>query len=137
MTHPAVEAAKNLKTIGNEITQWENRLEYVKMEVQKNTQVRDSLLAQIAKKTEDYDIYMAQKDAEVKKERALMLSEKEQLAKDKEEFQGILKQHKTDKSEFEFAKRDLEIQKLKHAATTQNVQEFITAVKRAVGLLGI
>ena len=37
MTEQLTMAAKNLKNLGTEITQWENRLEFVKSEAQKAT----------------------------------------------------------------------------------------------------
>ena len=130
-------AVKNLKTIGTEITQWENRLEFVKTEVQKNTQVRDSLQAEIDKKTADFSIFISQRDAETKNAHTALLQEREQLAKDKTDFMEVLKAHQSEKESFQDEKREFDIQRLKHASTTQNVQEFITAVRRASGLLGI
>jgi hypothetical protein len=137
MANSATTASQSLKTIGNEITQWENRLEFVRGEVQKQTQVRDSLLATISQKTADFDIYMSQKDAEIKKDRVLMLEERAQLAKDKKDFEDILKQHQSAQTALVESQRHLELEKSKHAGTVQNVQEFITAVRRASGLLDI
>lgn len=131
------EAVKNLKTIGSEVTVWENRLEYAKTEVAKQNAARDTLTAEIEKKSADFSVYISQRDAEAKKMRSDALAEKEKLESNKAEFQEILRQHQIDKSAFEEQKRDLEIQKLRHASQIQNVQEFVTAIRRAVGLLGI
>ena len=129
-------AVRSLKAVGTEITQWENRLDYVKGEVERATKTRDALQAEIAKKSEDYNVWMGQQDAEVKKGRADLLIEQQQLAKDKADFMTILKQHQNDKASLEQQKQELEVQKLKHAGSVDNVQQFITAVRRASGLLG-
>ena|SRR5271165_7261010 len=131
------EAVKNLKTIGSELTIWENRMEFAKTEAQKAAQTRDALQAEIDKKSSDFAIYIAQRDAEIKKSRADMMAEREGLEKNKAEFQDILKQHQADKNALIQEKRDFEIQKLRQASSEKNVQEFITAVRRACGLLGI
>jgi len=130
-------AVRGLKAVGAEITQWENRLEFVKQEVEKNTKARDSLLAEIAKKTDDFNGYMAMKDAEIKQSRTAMLAEKDELAKQKAEFQAILEQHRKDKEALSDDRKNFEIEKQKSAASAQNIQDFIQAVRRAAGLLGI
>jgi hypothetical protein len=130
-------AVIDAKEIGRQIVKEENRLEAVKAEVEKNTKLRDSLQAEIDKKTQDYDLYISQRDAENKKMRSEVSAEREQMLKDKAEFQAILQAHKANKDALETEKRDFEIQKLKLASTTKNVQEFVSAVRRAVGLLGI
>jgi chromosome segregation ATPase len=130
-------AVRDMKEIGKEITQEENRLERVKEEVQKQQQTLNAISAEISKKSNDFNIYMAQKDAEVKKSHADMLIEREQLQKEKNEFMEIMKQHKESKTLLETDKKNFEIQKLRFDATTQNVKEFISAVRRANGLLGI
>lgn len=137
MSNPATVAAQSLKTIGNEITVWENRLEFAKTEVEKNTRTRDALQAEIDKKTADFAAYISQRDAENKKMHTDILADRDKLNADKAEFQDILKQHQQEKASLAEEKRDFESQKLKHAGTIDNVQQFITAVKRASGLLGI
>jgi chromosome segregation ATPase len=137
MSNGAIEASKSLKTIGNEITQWENRLEFVKNEVSKNTQTRDAIAAEISKKTQDFEVYMATRDVEMKKSRADILAEREQLNKDKTSFTEIIKKHQQEKELLNEQKRDFENEKSRHAATITNIQEFITAVRRASGLLNI
>src|ERR1700753_2272362 len=120
------DAMKNLKTIGNELTVWENRLEVAKSEAHKLSQTKDALQAEIDRKTSDFNIYMSQRDAEVKKSRADMLVARDQLSKDKAEFMGIVKAHQEAKANLESEKHLFEIQKAKHLATIQNVQEFIS-----------
>jgi hypothetical protein len=131
------DAVKNLKTIGSELTVWENRLEVAKSELQRVTQARDALQAEIDKKSSDYSVYIAQRDAENKKAYSDIAAQRDQLNKDKAEFQNILKQHQIVKATLDQDKQALDIQKLRFDATTKNVQEFITAVRRASGLLGI
>lgn len=126
-----------VRETGKQITQEENRLEEVKIEVEKQTQTRNALLAEINKKSSDFDIYMAQRDSEIKKMRSDMMAEREQLLKEKSEFQEILVSHKQAKASLEQGIKDLEIQKSRFAATSDNVNQFITAVRRASGLLGI
>ena len=130
-------ATADTKELGRRITQEENKLEAVKAEVEKNEKARDALLAEIEKRTGDFTIYMAQKDAESKKLRADTVTERDQLVKDTAEFQEILKKHHEEKIALEAQKRELDIQRLKDQNAKQNVQDFITAVRRAVNLLGI
>jgi chromosome segregation ATPase len=132
-----VAASKTLKDLGTQITQWENRLEIVKGEIENSRRTKDALQSEIEKKRSDFEIYINGRDAEVKKMRADLLAEREQLVKDKNEFQAILLAHRNDKNVIEEQKRQLELEKSKHAGTIQNVQEFVTAVRRAVGLLNI
>jgi chromosome segregation ATPase len=137
-TNDTVAAAKRgLTAVGAEITQWENRLEFVKSETQRLTQARDALQAEIDKKTSDFQIYMSQRDADNKKAHSDLVAEREKLEKDKSDFQNILKGFQNEKNGLAQQVRDLEIQKLRHGQTEKNVQEFITAVRRAVGLLGM
>jgi DNA repair exonuclease SbcCD ATPase subunit len=131
------DAVKNLKTIGSELTIWENRLEVAKGELQRTQQARDALQAEIDKKTADFQIYMSQRDADNKKVHSDIVAEREKLEKDKADFQNILKGFQNDRNSLTQAQRDLDIQKLRHAQTEKNVQEFITAVRRACGLLGL
>ena len=137
MTEQLTMAAKNLKNLGTEITQWENRLEFVKSEAQKATSARDAINAEIERKSNDYSIYVTQRDLELKKRNADIQASVEQLQKDKEEFQGILNQHRQNQLALDAEKQEFESRKSKHDAQVQNVQEFITAVRRASGLLGI
>lgn len=131
------DAVKNLKTVGSELTVWENRLDIAKAECEKNQKMRDALQAEIDKKTSDFGIYIAQRDAENKKTHSEVLEAREKLESDKSEFQMILKQHQQDKAALDSQKHEFEIQRLKHASTVENVQQFILAVRRASGLLGI
>lgn len=131
------EAVKNLKTIGSELTIWENRLEVAKTELQKAQQARDALQAEIDKKTTDFNLFMSNRDADNKKERAKIVEEHETVERLKGEFQGILKAHQAEKAGLEQAKRDFDIQKLRHDKKVSDVNEFITAVRRASGLLGV
>src|SRR4029077_5366274 len=126
MSAEVATAVKNLKTIGTEITQWENRAEVVKTEVDKLNKTRDALQAEIDKKSSDFNIYMNQKDLEMKKSRADILAEREQLEKNKAEFQDILKKHQEAKAALASERQTFEIAQLRHASTTKNVQEFIT-----------
>lgn len=130
-------AVRDIKEVGKAITQEENRLEQVKEEILKKTEALNAISAEINRKSSDFTIYMAQKDAELKKGRADMLVEREQLQTEKNEFMQIMNAHKTAKAEMENQKKDFEIQKLRFDATSQNVREFITAVRRASRLLGI
>lgn len=130
-------AIRDMKSVGSDIVREENKLEALKSEVQKLSMARDAIQAEIDRKSSDFNIYMSQKDAETKKSRADMLLEKEQLMKDQSDFQDILKQHKGSQSSLEEQKRLFEIEKLRFVSTTSNVQEFITTVRRAYGLLGI
>ena len=131
------EMIRSPKAVGTELTQLENRLETVKEEVKKKTEMRDALQADIDKRTNDFGMYINQRDSEAKNMRRDLLAEKEEFNKQKSEFHEILTKHSESKVSLENEKRELEIQKLKFEATTKNVGEFIQAVRRSVGLLGI
>ncbi len=125
-----------LATRGAEITKLDNKLEELRNQVEEKTKVRNALVDEISKKTENFEIYMTGRTNEDKKVRADLIAMREQLTKDQAEFSTMLLAHRNDKNTLENQKRDLEIQKVRHAGTVQNVQEFVTAIRRAVGLLG-
>ena len=125
------------KAVGAEITRWENKLEEVKAQVEKQTQVRDALVAEIESKTNNFEIYMAGRTNEDKRVKAEIAASREQLVKDQSEFQAILLEYRNEKNAVESERKHLELEKVRHAGSVQNVQEFVTAIRRAVGLLGI
>jgi hypothetical protein len=127
----------NTKSIDAETVRLENRLEDLRQEVDKNVKAREAIIAEISKKTDDFNSYMAIKDSELKKSNTELLVQRDELNNQKSEFQTILKQHQESKASLDKEKHEFEIQKLRTVATTQNVQEFITAVRRACSLLGI
>lgn len=130
-------AMKTAKDIEKQLVQSENRLAYVQDEVKRLTQTKDSMQAEIDKKTADYNIYIAQRDNDSKKMRQDLLEEREQMAKDKQEFQGMLVKFQKEKEGFADKAKIMETQNAKHEAQMNNIREFVIAVQRACSLLGL
>lgn len=130
-------AVRGIKAIDSEIVQWENRLEFVKNETERLTKTRDALQAEIDKKTADYQIYLSQKDVESKKIQQDALDGQTQLAKDKAEFQNILKAFQKERQDFLGQKQEVDAQALQAKAKLDNIQQFIMAVQRAISVLGL
>ena len=129
-------ALKAAKDIDRNLTVAENRLQFVQDEVKRLTATRDAMQAEIEQKTSNYNIYIAQRDSETKKIRQDTVDGTEQLAKDKAEFQDILKQFQKDKALSEGGKSENEAERGKIKAQKEAIQGFITAVQRACSLLG-
>lgn len=130
-------AMRTAKTINQELVVAENRVEFLKAEEGRLKKANETVQANIDKKTADYDLYMGQRDAETKKMRADILVERDQLAKERTEFMEILQQHKKERSAFDAEKHGFDSEKSKHAGEVENVRQFVTAIRRAVSLLGI
>jgi len=130
-------ATRSLKAVGAEITQWENRLQFVKDEHDRLSKAKDALQAEIDRKSADYAIFISQRDAESKKMREDALHERDQMAADKAEFQKILQQFQNDKNTHLEAVSGFAADKQKVQAQIDNIRQFIIAVQRASGLLGL
>lgn len=130
-------AMKTAKEIERNLVQSENRLAFIQDELKRITATRDSMQAEIDKKTADYNIYIAQRDADSKKMRQDVLAERDQLSKDKVEFQGILQQFQHDKQVHLESIQGFETNKTRNEAQMNNIREFIIAVQRACSLLGL
>jgi len=130
-------ATRSLKAVGTEITQWENRLQFVKDEHDRLSKAKDALQAEIDRKSADYAIFISQRDAESKKMREDVLHEREQMNADKAEFQKILQQFQNDKNTHLEAVSGFAADKQKVQAQIDNIRQFIIAVQRASGLLGL
>lgn len=120
-----------------EEVQWENRVAYQKGEHDRLVKAKETLQSEIDRKTSDYSIYVSQKDAESKKIRQDALDSQEQLAKDKQEFQGILQDFQKQKAEFSEAQKGKDNDRAKVEAQMNNIREFVIAVQRACSLLGL
>lgn len=130
-------AVRSVKAMNTEIVQWENRLQFVQDEVKRLNQTRDTLQAEIERKTADYNVYMAQRDSETKKIRQDSMDSAAQLAMDKAEFQGILQQFQKDRAAFEHEKMGVDSEKSKVQGQKDSIRGFITAVQRAMSLLDL
>jgi type II secretory pathway component PulM len=137
MSHEMTTAMKTAKTIEKELVQNENRLAYVQDEVKRLNLAKDAQQAEIDKKTADYNIYISQRDAESKKIRLDVLAEREQLDKDKQEFNAILRDFQNQKVAFADQSRIVAEQNAKHEEQMNNVRSFVIAVQRACSLLGL
>ena len=115
----------------------QNRIDYLKAEHERLSKAKDQLHNEITKKTSDYELYMAQKDAESKRIRADALTQQDQLAKDKTEFQLILKTHQEEKQKLEKEKNDLTIERNKVTSRLEQIGHFIQAVQRDITVLGL
>lgn len=130
-------AMKTAKTINQELVVAENRVEFLKAEEIRLKKSNEATRDEIDKKSQDYSIYMGQKDAETKQLRANLLVEREQFSKEKADFMGILQDHQKEKAALASEKHAFESEKSKHTGQVENVQQFVIAIRRAVSLLGI
>lgn len=137
MVQELSEAVKAVKDMDKKLVVAENRLAYVEAECKRLAIARDAMQAEIDKKTSDYTIYVAQRDQESKKIRQDTLDGQNQLIKDKEEFQGILKQFQKERQSFLAEKQHGDAQALQVKAKMEGIQNFIIAVQRAISVLGL
>lgn len=133
---PEIKALQTKQQMQDEVV-YTNRVEFLKAEHDRLLKAKETLAAEISRKTTDYELYMGQKDAESKRLRADALASHEQLAKDKTEFLSTLQQFKLDKAEFEKTKSDHDIDKAKVSARLEQIGHFIQAVKRDISVLGL
>jgi hypothetical protein len=130
-------AMKTAKDIERSLVQSENRLAFAQQEEKRLKQANETLQAEIDKKSSDYSLFMGQKDAESKKLRADALAEREQMDKDKVEFQGMLKTFQKEKQGLEGEKMALKVEEAKLAKQKSDVRDFITAVQRACSVINL
>lgn len=130
-------AMKTAKDIEKQLVVSENRLAYVQDEVKRLTQSRESIQAEIAKKTADYDVHIALRDSESKKIRKEASDAQDQMSKDKAEFQTILSQFQKDKAAFEYEKNNCSGELAKIKAQQENIRQFVISVQRAITVLGL
>jgi archaellum component FlaC len=126
-----------MKTLDKDLVLAENELQAVREEVERLNKAKDALQSEIEKKTADYNIHFSGRDAESKRKHQDVLLQSEQLVKDKQEFQAMLQQFQKDKAAFSDSKKTIDIQNAKYAEQINNVQQFLTAIKRAYSVLGI
>lgn len=125
------------KEIDRTLVASENRLAYIQDEVKRLNLTKETLQAEIDKKTADYNIYIAQRDTGSKKMREDILQERDQLAKDKVEFQDILKRFQKEKESHKESVDGFSNDKTRNEAQMNNIREFVIAVQRACSLLGL
>lgn len=130
-------AMKTAKEIERSLVQNENRLAYVQDEVKRLNTTKETMQAEIDRKTADYNIYIAQRDTDSKKMRQDVFDGQEQLAKDKAEFQKILVQFQKDKQVHLESVQGFEVNKTRNEAQMNNIREFVIAVQRACSLIGL
>lgn len=120
-----------------EEVQWENRIAYQKGEHDRLLKAKESLQAEIDRKSSDYAIHMAQVDSTSKKLRQDTLDGNNQLSRDKADFQEVLKEFQKQKQEFIDSQKETDSLKVQNEAKMNNIKEFIIAVQRACSLLGL
>lgn len=125
------------KEIDRTLVASENRLAYIQDEVKRLNLTKETLQAEIDKKTADYNIFIAQRDTDSKKMREDILQERDQLAKDKVEFQDILKRFQKEKESHKESVDGFSNDKTRNEAQMNNIREFVIAVQRACSLLGL
>lgn len=130
-------APKTSKELDKALVHSENRLAYAQDELKRVQQTRDTLQTEIDRKMADYNIFIAQRDAESKKIREDVLAERDQLAKDKKEFQEILQQFQKDRQVHLQSVQEFQVNKDRNEAQMNNIREFVIAVQRACSLIGL
>lgn len=137
MSAPMTEAMKTAKQIQTEMVQWEGRVDIIKADVERLTKSKESLQAEIDRKTADYNIYIAQRDSETKRQREETMAERDQLGKDKTEFMDILKKHQNEKASFEEQKKGWTNDQAKLEERLNAIKTFVGAIQRAITVLGL
>jgi hypothetical protein len=127
---------KPKETIAQEVVA-ENRLAFVTAEYDRLFKAKEALQIEIDKKMSDYNIYMAQRDAETKKARADALALGDTMAKDKAELYSILKKFQDDKAAVDDERESLAIQRNQVKERFEAIRNFIVAIQRDITVLGI
>ena len=130
-------ALKTAKEIEKQLVVSENRLAFIKDEVEQAKKTKDALDAEIAKKSTDYNIYMAQKDSEIKGLRKELNDDRAKLEQDKHEFQGILQKFQQERAQFLEQKHIVENQNAQHEEKMNQIRQFVIAVQRACSVIGL
>jgi len=128
---------KAAKEIERSLVQNENRLAYIQSEVKRLSEAKEKVEADIKEKMSNYDIFIAQRDSESKKIRQAVMDDRDQLAKEKEEFKGILAKFQAEKATHLESVQGFETNKTRNEAQMNNIREFIIAIQRACSLLGL
>lgn len=136
MSQPLSTAMKTGKDLQAEMTQWENRRDFVKNEHDNLKLAKETLQKEIDQKTADYTLMMSSRSSELNKRAEDVAKDKSKLEESKLEFMNILKEFQRDKSGHEEAKKSLEIEKKKLDERRSRIDEFVIAFQRAYSLIG-
>lgn len=135
MTQQLTEALKSAKTIQQEMTQWENRLESVKQEHGNLKRQSDILQAEIDNKRTEYSGYIADREKQIRHGFEKVTEDQRILDGQRDEFKKILDAHQKEKAGFSQERSDFEKEKSKILGQKQMVDGFIQAVRRAYSLI--
>ena len=135
MSQQMTEAMKSAKTIQQEMTQWENRLETTKNDANNLRRENEILQAEIDNKRTQYAGYIADKEKSIR-DRLEKLGQEHQILESKRtEFAGILSEHQKAKASLIQERSDFEKEKSKILGQKQMVDQFIQAVRLAYSLI--
>lgn len=135
MTQQMTEAMKSAKTIQQEMTQWENRLENLKNEGENLKRQNDILQQEIDVKRTQYAGYIAEKDKSLRDGFSELANHNKVLESQRSEFAGILDAHQQEKSKLAKERSDFEKEKSAILGQKALVDNFIQAVRRAYTLI--
>lgn len=136
MSQLVSEDLKTAKELKSQIVQWENRTESLKLDIESLRKQKETLESEIDAKKTDFQLYMGNRDSEVKKARELLLQEQTKLDQDKADFINILESFKREQEKLKVEKDAIAVDKNKAQDQISRVQQFVIALQRAYSLLG-
>ena len=135
MSQQMTEAMKSAKTIQQEMTQWENRLENLKNEANNLKRQNDILQQDIDNKRTQYAGYIADRDKSIRDGFSELANKNQVLESQRTEFVGILDAHQQEKAKLAKERSDFEKEKSAILGQKALVDNFIQAVRRAYTLI--
>jgi F0F1-type ATP synthase membrane subunit b/b' len=135
MSQQMTEAMKSAKTIQQEMTQWENRLESTKNEVENLKRQAKLLEDEMDAKRVAYAGYISEKEKQIREGYNKNFSDQQTLNSQRDEFKNSLDQHIKEKNLLVQEKADFEKEKSRFLGAKQKVDGFVQAVRRAYSLI--
>lgn len=135
MSQQMTEAMKSAKTIQQEMTQWENRLETSKNEVQNLKRQSQLLQDEMDAKRVAYAGYISEKEKQIREGYNKNFEDQKVLDSQRGDFKNSLDAHMKEKALLVQEKSDFEKEKSRFYGQKQNVDGFVQAVRRAYSLI--
>lgn len=135
MSQQMTEALRSAKTIQQEMTQWENRLESIRNEHETLRRKNDLLTQEINQKTKDYEGYVMNRKQAHEAASAKLTEDMNNLESQRTEFAAMLEAHQKEKAQLIQDKSDFEREKNRVNGTKANIDGFVQAVRRAYTLI--
>jgi chromosome segregation ATPase len=135
MSQQMTEAMKSAKTISQEMTQWENRLESTKSEHESLKRQSALLQGEMDQKRLEFSVFISDRNKAIQDGFTKIAEERRVLESQQAEFAGILDAHNKEKAALVQEKSDFDKEKRTVLGIKNNVDGFIQAVRRAYTLI--